>query len=115
MAKFLIAHQITEQTEGGYVNDPDDNGGETYAGISRKFFPKWAGWSLVDSHKPLKTNQKIKDGALTEQIHHFYKENFWDKIGGDQMADQDLANQVYDMAVNSGVGSALKLLKEAQA
>lgn len=115
MADFLKAHHITEQTEGGYVNDPDDNGGETYAGISRKFFPTWGGWSIVDSHKPLKTNQKIKDNALTEKIHQFYKANFWDKIGGDAMTDQDLANQVYDMAVNSGVGSALKLLKEAQA
>ena len=25
--------------EGGYVNDPDDKGGQTYRGISRKYNP----------------------------------------------------------------------------
>lgn len=35
MAKFEHALQLLLQHEGGYVNDPDDQGGETYKGIAR--------------------------------------------------------------------------------
>ena len=36
MADFRLAYKKIEAAEGGYVNDPDDKGGETYKGISRK-------------------------------------------------------------------------------
>jgi len=35
MAKFKISHERTGGFEGGYVNDPDDRGGETAFGIAR--------------------------------------------------------------------------------
>ena len=31
----------TLETEGGYVNDPSDSGGETYCGIARNSNPNW--------------------------------------------------------------------------
>ena len=34
MAKFIISFQKTVTNEGGYINDPDDLGGETYKGIA---------------------------------------------------------------------------------
>ena len=27
---------------------PEDRGGETYRGIARRAWPKWAGWKIVD-------------------------------------------------------------------
>ena len=44
MADFRLAYKKIEAAEGGYVNDPDDKGGETYKGISRKANPDWNGW-----------------------------------------------------------------------
>ncbi|MBW1801582.1 MAG: hypothetical protein JRJ85_12745, partial [Deltaproteobacteria bacterium] len=44
MAKFDEAFEKTTAIEGGYVFDPDDAGGETYKGISRRFNPSWGGW-----------------------------------------------------------------------
>ena len=43
-------HSIAKvlRTEGGYVNDKDDSGGETYKGISRVNWPRWSGWVIVD-------------------------------------------------------------------
>ena len=60
----------TLETEGGYVNDPSDSGGETYCGIARNSNPKWEGWKIVDAHKPLKWNQKIQDSILERFDHH---------------------------------------------
>jgi lysozyme family protein len=45
-AKKII--EFTLRNEGYYVNDKDDSGGETYRGISRVNFPKWAGWAIEE-------------------------------------------------------------------
>ncbi|MFM7564688.1 MAG: glycosyl hydrolase 108 family protein, partial [Planctomycetota bacterium] len=39
MADFAIAFDETMINEGGYVDDPDDRGGETYRGVARRFHP----------------------------------------------------------------------------
>ena len=38
MANFEEAYKKTSDFEGGYVNDEDDAGGETYRGIARNFW-----------------------------------------------------------------------------
>ena len=40
MADFNDAFDETMGHEGGYVNDSNDAGGETYRGISRRFNPQ---------------------------------------------------------------------------
>lgn len=102
MAEFLTAYNKTAQWEGGYVDDPKDRGGETYAGISRKFHPKWAGWQIVDCNKPLKKGEKINDSNLNSLVKQFYYTNFWQPIQGDFIEHQNVANFVYDWHVNSG-------------
>ena len=47
--------------ESGYANVSGDLGGETYRGITRKNFPKWDGWKIVDENKPLKKGEIIID------------------------------------------------------
>ena len=39
MSAFDIAFKLTIGHEGGYVNDPDDPGGETNYGISKRSYP----------------------------------------------------------------------------
>jgi len=48
---FSPAYAIVKVNEGGYVNDPVDKGGETYAGIARNIFGSWEGWSIIDAKK----------------------------------------------------------------
>ena len=48
MADFNQAFQLVIAHEGGYVNDPDDPGGETYKGVARKIHSKWEGWQNID-------------------------------------------------------------------
>ena len=60
MANFDIAFRRTISAEGGYVNDPNDKGGETYMGISRRAHPTSKIWTYIDKvDKKGKTNKQI--------------------------------------------------------
>lgn len=115
MTSFNKAFDKTMGHEGGYSNDPDDFGGETYRGISRRFHPTWQGWRIIDGlrrgslHRLTDTIQKELD-LLTRQ---FYQENYWNKFGGDQISFQPLAEELFDTSVNLGVGRAVKFLQIA--
>mgnify|MGYP001254997201 CR=1 FL=1 len=112
MADFLKAYKITNNFEGGWNHVHGDRGGETYCGIARNFFPKWKGWAIVDSKKPLSHNAIIKDDTLHSLVMDFYKSEFWDKVKGDSIKSQLKANQIYDMAVNSGISTAVKIAQK---
>ena len=111
MANFDIAFKRTAKFEGGYVYDPDDNGGETYAGISRKANPKWAGWKTIDSAKKKSNFPKSlkNDIILQTQVKTLYRTNYWNTIWGDKITNQDVANDLYDTGVNMGVAMSIKL------
>lgn len=127
MANFEQAHKIVMAHEGGYANDPDDNGGETYKGISRKNFPKWLGWVIVDVVKnetkknahffavPIDAlnNALSQDEKLQYAVHSFYKNTFWDALSLDQVNNQAIALELYDTAVNMGIGRASEFLQVA--
>ena len=111
MADFTQAFQLMIAHEGGYGNDPDDPGGETYKGVARKIFSKWDGWTKVDILKrqtgfPANLD---KDPELQQNISDFYRVTFWDKINGDQIANQEIANSIFDFGVNAGVGTSASL------
>lgn len=104
MANFSTAYLITSKHEGGYVNNPKDPGGETYKGIARNYNRHWAGWQIIDNipaaHK--RTNAYFDNPQLEELVHQLYKSNYWDKILGDAITNQSVANVIYDWTVNSG-------------
>ena len=112
MAEFLTSYNKTAKWEGGYVNHKSDRGAITYCGISRKYHPNWTGWKIVDNHKPLKNNTKIKSTELESLVKQFYYREFWQPIQGDYIENQSIANIVYDLHVNSGKGG-LKAIQRA--
>ena len=85
----LIGH------EGGYVHDLRDTGGETKYGISKRSYP----------------NVDIADLNL-DDAKAIYKRDFWDRAQCDRL-HPDLAFQVFDGAVNSGIGNSIRWLQEA--
>lgn len=102
MANFDIALKRTLQFEGGYSNNPHDPGGETYCGISRKNWPDWEGWEHLDDVE-----------MLESLIRDFYREHFWGKLHGDEIASQDIANELFDAAVNCGLKLPVQWLQRA--
>jgi lysozyme family protein len=110
-AKKIINNTL--KNEGYYSNVKGDTGGETYRGISRVYYPKWSGWSIVDNNKPLKYNQKINSEILDNMILDFYESNYYSKVKADSIDSILIAAHLYDQAVNSGVSKSIKLLQQA--
>jgi len=118
MADFERAFEKTAAIEGGYVCDPEDAGGETYKGISRRFNPFWKGWVRIDEIK--KTGGKEtelarnldQDRGLQEEVLLFYKQAYWDKFWGDEIWVQEIAEELFDTAVNMGVRRAVGFLQK---
>ncbi len=117
MAQFDPAYAITMRNEGGYANNPSDHGGETYKGIAINFWPNWHGWPIVHSiaaTHPASLNAALAANAdLQQMVQSFYKANFWDTESLDNVNDQQVANQLFDIAVNMGTGTASKFLQQA--
>lgn len=117
MSDFTKAYKKLEIAEGGYVNDPDDAGGETYKGVSRKANPYWVGWVILDDlkkHHPT-TFKAIakKTPQLEKAVQDLYKKNYWDCFGLDGFKSQEVAEQLFDMCVNAGKTAAIKLAQRA--
>ena len=114
MADFNISIKDTLVHEGintnmGYVNDPTDRGGETIAGIARKFHPNDPIWALVDSAKKGNFPQNLKDiPGILDKIKDFYRANYWNKVHGDELKSQKIANILFDTAVLEGYTAAIK-------
>lgn len=111
MADFASAYTATCQAEGGYVNDTDDPGGETYKGIARKLNSKWDGWITIDHAKQESTFPANLDriAELQDKIKTFYKVNYWDTLRCDEMSAQRIAESIFDFAVNAGTYTSAKL------
>lgn len=113
MADFKSAYAITMAHEGGYANNPNDTGGETWKGIARKKHPDWPGWEIVDQYKhdiPMNLNSAP---GLQPLVESFYKAKFWDFLKLDQINNQKIANELFDTAVNMGQGVAALFLQRS--
>jgi len=113
MADFDYAIKIVLKHEGGYSNHPNDTGKETYRGISRKHHPNWQGWEIVDSCKPLKDEEIIKDPELEKAVARFYYKNFWEPNDLAYVQDDNVAKKILDMSVNMGSTQAITLVQRA--
>lgn len=120
MANFKEAFEKVVFNEGGYVNDSDDAGGETYMGISRKAHPNAIIWKHIDKitakYKTAKTITKYlkQNKELTHEIEAIYKSDYWSKFNLDAEKSQRLANQIFDSAVNCGVSATLKRINRVK-
>lgn len=87
--KFSMAINKILAQEGGYVCDPDDPGGETKFGISRRSYPD------------LDIENLTRDEAIA-----IYHQDWWQKYGYEAIEDPDLAAKIISLAVNMGPGTA---------
>ncbi len=81
--------------EGGYVNDPDDPGGETKFGIAKRSYPA------------LDIRSLTRDQAIA-----IYRRDFWARVQGDALPPS-FAFQALDAAVNHGCENAVRWLQRA--
>lgn len=119
MASLEISEKKTLKWEGGYCNVAGDAGGETIFGIAKNANPDSKIWAILDKYKaelePLTKakyksleNMCLADPEFKAEMDTIYRKLYWDKIKGDEIQSQDVANILYDFAVNSGPGRAIK-------
>lgn len=83
--------------EGGYVDHPDDPGGETNLGVTKKVYEEWGG------------TKDMRD-LTVDDVEPIYLENYWNRVKGDDLpSGLDLC--VFDFGVNAGTGRAAKYLQ----
>ena len=92
---FDHAFDLLIAREGNYSNNPNDPGGETKFGISKRAYPQ------------LDIAALTLDGAKA-----IYKADYWDRVLCPSLPDP-LQFQVFDTAVNSGPRQAVVLLQRA--
>ena len=104
MATFDPAFDKMIRNEGGFklTNIEGDRGGQTYAGIARNAHPNWVGWQFIDAND-------LSNNKLTQSVYDFYRKEFWNRIVGDAITQQSIAETLFDFAVNAGSGTAAKL------
>lgn len=91
---FSEATTYAAANEGGYANDPNDPGGETNFGISKRQYPD------VDIR-----------GLTQEKANEIYQRDYWDKTKlGD--LNRRMGVKVFDAGVNIGAERAVRFLQE---
>jgi lysozyme family protein len=95
MNAFEKAFERTIGHEGSYVWNPQDPGGETKYGISRRSYPR----------------ENISEMTI-ERARVIYERDFWTAAKCDEMPDK-LAAEVFDAAVNSGIAQASRWLQRS--
>lgn len=88
--------RIIVDIEGGYVNDPDDPGGETKYGISKARYP----------HCDIK-NLTIPEAEI------IYRRDFWDYYRLAEINSQNVANKLLLALINMNPYDAITGLQEA--
>ena len=99
MADFNISLRKCLRWEGGYTEILDDGYECTNSGITIATFQK-----VYGDDKDCSDLKKM----TAQQRDYIYKTLYWDKIKGDELNCQPIADLLYNWAVGSGVKSAVK-------
>jgi len=94
---YVTCLEMILHHEGGYVNHPQDPGGETNLGVTKRVYMDFGG------------TKDMKD-LVREDVEPIYKQNYWDRMRCDSVpAGLDLC--LFDFGVNAGTGRSAKYLQ----
>lgn len=99
MSKFDQFIERVLSHEGGYVNHPQDPGGETNWGVTKRTA---VANGYTGSMRAMTRNQAIE----------IYRKAFWQRYHADKMLDA-VAFQFFDACINHGYGNAARMLQRA--
>ncbi len=103
---FETALAFVLRWEGGYSDHPQDPGGATNYGITQRTYDAWR------KRQGLPT-RPVREISM-EEVQAIYRDRYWKPLPA-RYAEKDpaLALALFDFAVNSGVGTARRALREA--
>ena len=97
-ANFDKCLEMLLHHEGGYVNHPDDPGGETNLGVTKKVYAASGG-------------KKSMKKLTVKDVAPIYKKSYWARLKCDDLPS-GLDFCAFDWGVNSGTGRAAKALQK---
>jgi lysozyme family protein len=100
---FEKAFNFVMKSEGGYVNNPKDPGGETDLGVTKAAWSTWL-------KRPIQLGEMAK--LQLSDVKPFYKALYWDKAYCSKLPT-GLDYCLFDAEVNMGVGQAIRLLQKS--
>ena len=95
MRPFSDFIKVILQHEGGLVDNPSDPGGLTNYGISQTAYP----------------GLDIKNLTIEDATSIYYND-YWKKMNLDLLSDDFIKLHLFDMGVNAGIKTAIKLLQQ---
>ena len=102
MADFDKYAPKLSDIEGGWVDDPDDNGGATNRGVTLTTYRAFFGLH--------KTKEDLKN--MPDHEWRFIMKSFWDECSGDHITNQTIAEFLVDWRIHSG-GIAIRKIQAA--
>lgn len=105
MADFKQALKVVLSHEGGYVDNPEDRGGETNRGITQKCLDAFNSKRKY----PFFSVEKLSEADAAE----IYREYYWNPLQCEHLDDQKLATAIFDLGVLAGVQSMVKNIQKA--
>jgi lysozyme family protein len=100
-SNFETCLKLMLEHEGGYVHHEKDPGGRTNHGVTQRVWEEWVGHEV---------DEKQMRALTPETVAPLYKRKYWDACRADDLvAGVDYI--VFDVAVNSGPGRAVKFLQ----
>ena len=100
---FNKSFALVLKSEGGYVNNPKDPGGETMMGVTKAAWSTWLKRTIMPGEMA-----KLTVADITP----FYKALYWDKAYCNQLP-AGVDYMAFDAAVNMGVGQSIRLLQRS--
>lgn len=102
MSAFNDALAFTLKWEGGYSNNPNDPGGATMKGVTQRVYTAY-----LQSHGLPNTDVR---NITDDQLNDIYASEYWSPSHCQSMP-APVGVAVFDLAVNGGVGRAVKMLQ----
>jgi lysozyme family protein len=94
--EWLLAH------EGGYVDHPEDPGGETNLGVTQRVYRRWC---MEQDYHP----KDMRD-LTPDDVTPIYRANYWQAIAGDELSS-GLDWCCFDFAVNAGAARSARSIQ----
>jgi lysozyme family protein len=98
---FDLCLELMLKHEGGYVHHRQDPGGMTNLGVTKRVWEEWTGHEV---------DEKQMRALTPELVAPLYKRKYWDACRSDDLVS-GVDYAVFDVAVNSGPGRAIKFLQ----
>ena len=98
---FKECLDLVLKSEGGWVNNPNDPGGETNLGVTKAVWEEWV------CH-PVNTMKNL----TPDDVAPMYEQKYWRPCYG-EVLPRGLDFIVFSMGVNAGTGRSVKLLQQS--